>query len=795
MLALVLVSWAIPALTVRAAQDGATMERGRLSFATSPRLHRNSWAHLGCLLRNPETQPRTVAVRLLMDSSGSMSQRTVMTRHVQIPAGAEMYYRTLALIEDMDQYKMEMFIDDRRMPGVETMTFRLLSDREEQMAVVNDGDELGFGSFASYPDLKERWRTAFFRAVDLPDSWAFFQHTHSVILLGPDFSRCSERQLGALRDYVAGGGRLVVVHPQAVLAMASSPLADMLPVAPLRMRQIADLPSLARYAPGFKGWVEETQPFLECEPVGEGVTLLAEAGLPVFRWRRYGLGEVRVSMIPLTEDGLRQAGGFSTPIKVFLRGPPLLADRSRAERCLDEMTGFSVPGPWVIRRIFIVYFLLLAAILVLGFKVRRSTTAWLAGAVLGLLITGLILKRAAGGSGEDAGRLLAALEVNVAGGPTEGFYGLFSTADTTVDVPAADEQVLFSAIPPGGAAFRLGLGMGGGGTSEPVEVAVHDGRFAIHGLTVRSNTSRPFTALATSDEDAPPSFLAGGPLPDVMLGGRQPAFAPWTLPEGRRPEAAWLLFPSGAFPLAVEKDKLIMASGADGGFQANEIIRAVQDYLQGGCRIPDPCLVWMEPAEDVLFPTPEATTPRIRRLTLLPVRETWGSPTAGEFQVGPEQIVLSAADSSTRMLMAGNEIRHDTASPRMIQDMTLRFHLPPLCAEIKATRIELDLDFSNPSGSLLVTPVLLPDPGIGSPIPPATREIAARPQGNGRYVFTDLADALDPKEGTGLLRLKFSSRDEGMNEVQRMRGNHWQINGLRLRIAGALPEAIAGARF
>jgi hypothetical protein len=280
-----------------------------------------------------------------------------------------------------------------------------------------------------------------------------------------------------------------------------------------------------------------------------------------------------------------------------------------------------------------------------------------------------------------------------------------------------------------------------------------------------------------------------------MLGGRQPVLSPWPLPDGRRPEAAWLLFPSGVFPLTVEKGSLVLATGTDGGFQSNEIIRAVQEYLPRGCRVPGPCLVWMDAAEDVLFAPPDATVCRTRRLTLIPVRDTWGEKAAGEFIVSPEQIVLSPGDSSTRMLMAGNEIRRDGSSPRMIQDLTVRFHLPPFCAEMQASRVELELDFSNPGGAMTVTPVLLPDAGPGTTVPIAGREISARQEGDGHYVFTDLAGALDSREGTGILRLRFASRDEGMNEVQRMRGNNWQINGLRLRVAGTLPEAVAGAQY
>ncbi len=775
-------------------QGEPRLERPRISYATSPRVHRYSWGQLGCLLQNPDARPREVAVRLLMDAQGGMNQRTVMTRHVQIPARAEMYYRSLAMIEDAEQYKLELFVGDRRVPGAETMAFRLLSDREAQMAVINDADEISFGSFSSYGELKERWRTAFFRAADLPDAWPFFQYTHAVILLAPDFSRCSDRQLMSLREYVEQGGRLILAHPRAILAMADSPLADLLPLRPLRQREIAALPSLVRYAPGFRGWVEETQPMLECEPVGDGVTLLAEGDLPVFRWRRHGLGEVRASAIPMTEDGLRQAAAFLPLVKVFLGAQPLYADRSRAERCLDEMTGFSVPGPGVVRRIFLVYFLLLAALMVLGFRIRRSMLAWGVGAVLGVLVAALVLHRAARGGGPQDGRLLAMLEVGTAG-VTEGYYGVFSQKDTTVDLQMPDGQCLPSAIPPPGSAFRLGM-MGTEGGGEPVEISVHDGTFGIRGLTVRSNTSRTFTVLAGS---GPPSaLLAGTSAPEVILGGDGPAFIPWPLPAGRRPEAAWLLFPSGALPLAVDKGALVLPR-RDGAvaFQGNEIVRSVQEFLQVGSRKPTACLAWLEAVDEGRFPTPDQAICRGRRIILAPVRETWQAGPDGKFVVEPEQVVLSAADSSTRMLMAGNRLREDGTAPRMIQDMTLRFHLPSAWAGLSPSRIELVYDLVNPAGNLTVTPVLIPDPGAGVPAPiQGAREITARQDGR-RHVFAEgLEGLLDPHEGTGLLRLKFANRDENRGDgTASMRLNHWQIGGLRLRIAGTLPEGMDGVRF
>jgi hypothetical protein len=774
-------------------QGEPRLERPRLSYATSPRIHRYSWGQLGCLLQNPDTRPREVAVRLLMDAQGGMNQRTVMTRHVQIPARAEMYYRSLAMVEDADQYKLELFVGDRRVPGAESMAFRLLSDREAQMAVINDADELSFGSFSSYDALKERWRTAFFRAADLPDAWPFFQYTHAVILLAPDFSRCSDRQLMSLREYVVQGGRLILAHPRAIQAMAESSLADLLPLMPLRQREITTLPSLARYAPGFRGWVEETQPMLECEPVGDGVTLLAEGDLPVFRWRRHGLGEVRASAIPLTEDGLRQAAAFLPLAKVFLGTQPLYADRSHAERCLDEMTGFSVPGPGVVRRIFLVYFLLLAALMTLGFRIRRSMLAWGVGAALGVLVTALVLHRAARGGGTQDGRLLAMLEIG-SDSVTEGYYGVFSQKDTTVDMDMPDGQSLPSAIPPPGSAFRLGM-MGAEGGGEPVEISVHGGTFGIRGLTVRSNTSRTFTVLAGSG--SPPAALAGAVAPEVILGGDAPAFTPWPLPEGRRPEAAWLLFPSGALPLAVEKGALMLPRRDGAAFQGNEIVRSVQDFLQVGSRKPTLCLAWLESVDEGRFPTPDQTTCRGRRITLVPVREAWQAGPDGEFVVEPEQVVLSAADSSTRMLMAGNRLREDGSAPRMIQDMTLRFHLPSAWAALSPSRIELVYDLVNPAGNLTVTPVLIPDPGVGMPVPiQGAREIPAREDGR-QHVFAEGLDGLlDPHEGTGLLRLKFVNRDDERGDgVVNMRLNHWQIGGLRLRLVGTLPEGMDGTRF
>jgi len=776
-------------------QGEPRLERPRVSYATSPRVHRYSWAQLGCLLQNPDTRPREVAVRLLMDAQGGMNQRTVMTRHVQIPARAEMYYRSLAMVEDADQYRLELFIGDRRVPGAESMACRLLSDREEQMAVINDDDEISFGSFISYDDLKDRWRTAFLCAADLPDAWPFFRLTHAVILLAPDFSRCSDRQLMALREYVEQGGRLILAHPRAIEAMAASPLADLLPMHPLRERRITALPALSRHAdPGFRGWVEESQPMLECEPVGDGVTLLAEGELPVFRWRRHGLGEVRASAIPLTEDGLRQAHAFLPLVKLFLGAQPLFADRTQAERCLDEMTGFSVPGPGVVRRIFLVYFLLLAAIMALGFRIRRSMAAWGVGALLGLLVTMLVLQRAASGGGEaQDGRLLAMLEI-AAGGVTEGFYGLFSQKDAVADLPMPDTQSLPSAIPPPGSAFRLGM-MGAEGGGEPVEIAVHDARFGIRGLTVRSNTSRTFTVLAGSGPQ--PSWLAAAPPPELALGGQAPVLAPWPLPEGRPPEAAWLLFPSGVLPLAVDGGSLVLPRPDGAPFQGNEIIRAVQDFLQVGCRKPTVCLAWMEAIDAGRFPLPEQVIGRGRRIHLLPVRETWRAGPDGGFVVEPEQVVLSPADSSTRMLMAGNRLRQDGSSPRMIQDMTLRFHLPQPWAALAPRRIELAFDLVNPAGNLSVSPVLLPDSGPGRPAPPlGGREVQARQEGR-LHVFADGLDGLlDPHEGTGLLRLKFTNRDEGRADgTTSMRLNHWQIGNLRLRIVGTLPEGVAGASF
>lgn len=777
-------------------QEQPSVDRSRLGFGLSPSVSRHSWAYLGCRLQNPDLRPREVALRLLSNNAARLGQGTVLTRCVRLPAQAELEYRCPVLIEDQDEYRLDFFVDGERVSEAQAaraMSVRLIPDRTERLLIVNDAPDLSLGAVAAIKEFAERWHTAQFRAVDLPSSPELYRKIHAVVLVVPDFSACGARQLEALRQYVLSGGRLVIVHPQGIWALAGTPLADLLPVAPMRWRQVADLMALRRHAPDFKGWVEERHPVLECESVGDGVTLLAEGDLPLVRWSRRGLGEVRVATFPVTEATLAQTGAFREMLRLMLHAPLLHDDPSRAEAVLDEMTGFTVPKPGTVRNLLLVYFLLVAVVMGVGLARRRVVQAWLAAALLGVVVAGLILRQAARG-GQEASPILAGMEV-AAAGRVDGCYSLFSPVDQEVSVAARDDSVRFRAIPPPDSSFRFagsdGL-LGGESLGDPLEAMVRNGRAELDRLTLRTNVARHFAA---SGQEALADGLQGGLAPpELTVGGEELALTPWPLPEGRHPQLAWLLLPAGVLPLRVEAGTLVLPPGP-ATFQADEIAHAIEQALRLDLRREHPCLVWLEEADEALLPLPPAEMRlRGRRLTLVPVVERLVD-AGGKFVVQPEQIVLSAADSATRIQMAGNEIRRESTASLQFEELNLRFHLPAVYAGLRAGRVELEFEYVNSGGNLIVTPVLLPDPGPGLPLPSAEREVAGQCLAPGRYAFGEVAGALSPVEGTGLLRLKFSSRAEVMDSTQRMRANSCQITRLRLRVFGILPAGLSGARF
>jgi hypothetical protein len=367
-----------------------------LSFGRSRAVTAHSWGVLSYRLLNPDPTATTVRLRLLPEQGAA----TVFEFEVAIGPGRFLEGREMVTVATSDKYRLEVYQGETRIASESVLASYADPLHQCQIFFLDDDPEFaGAGELARLTELPERVRQTKVGAARAPGHWAGYDHSRIVAVGTPDFRQFDSSRYAALIEYVNRGGTLVFLAPAGTLAAAETPLADLLPVTPLHVRLVEELPELDAWAapdraPGAPAFASpDGIPFLASVPRGAGVTTLAHGDYPVIRWRSVGLGRVGVVAVSPGSDLARDSGCFLAVWNHLLawgQSPYSLSYRENntlVPALMAQLTGHRIPAAGTIALLLFGYALLIAALLVFGYARRRHTAVWTAAAVLGLLAT------------------------------------------------------------------------------------------------------------------------------------------------------------------------------------------------------------------------------------------------------------------------------------------------------------------------------------------------------------------------------------------------------------------------
>jgi hypothetical protein len=458
----------------------------------------------------------------------------------------------------------------------------------------------------------------------------------------------------------------------------------------------------------------------------------------------------------------------------------------------------------LVRNLFLVYFSVLALLMIVGFVTRRSALAWGIAAVYAVVATAFVLQLAKS-RGEFDGKLLAAVEIDPnpdgMSRPFQAFYCIYSDANVRLDVAAPDETSLLSAIPPTNysmmpfalqSASSFGGGGGGFGASsqgrgnemqivETYEIQRRNGVALLADLNIRALATKQFSLSSSLSGavSAAGTVVPSISRPVVSYSGTGISLEPWSVPAERNPESAFLLYAGGVLALDLADQTVRLSTRPRDTFTSDRIFRTLQTAMTEGFPKMTPSLVLVEPISDPILPLPEDTALQGRRLYLYGVRERCESDSV---LISPEQIVFVAGDTSTRMIMNGNRFRKGFE----IQGVTsclFRFQLPPLFSGLVPDEIQVEFSYLNPGGNITVVPhIQLGDKKISG--------VLSAP---GVYVFRDpaMSAALDPLNGSGTLVLDANEKNASLDPAQKLRANQWEMSKLRISVKGTPSVPVA----
>jgi len=784
-----------------------------IRYGTTPRINRYSWAILSCTLENPDSKKADIDIRLVDNITGVYKQNTIFSDLITIPSKTRIYYQTLAMVENSEEYNLELFHKEKQIGKTTSALIKLTSRKSKLIPIFNDSLDTDLGSFIQIKAFKNLYLPTFFSAKTPFNQWQLLINSPFIIMVRPNYSQFSTAKFQAIIAYVKQGGSIIFADPIGLKDAIKTPLAQLLPIKPLKIRKVTQLPAMRQIIPSFKTFSMPVN-FLESIPNGDGITLLSSGEFPLIRYKKFGMGNVRAIAVPALSNVYNSRSEWEKLISYLFSHQSLIENNTIAKAVLDEMTGFTIPGIESVRWIIFLYFFIIALPLSIGIYFRKTGIAWITGGVLAILFAVVLLHTALSGAGIHKKDFLSFIEiVNKQDGFTSGigYYGIMAASDKTINIEAEYDNVTFSTIPPSQTAM---LFMSNSSKKQPpIEIKTVNGRPKINTLNLPVNSPRHFYSTFLKQNNNKNSFK----LPELNRNGSEISLQPWKIPKGfATPEAAWLQFPSGTIDLII-KDRTVSIKKGTGVFQSNIINKSIKKFTSQGFKHSAPILFLLEDSKKASLFSLKNTIIHGKKITTVPVSQIFSSK---KIIIHPKEISLTSGDTSTRLVMTGNELNPAIYS-RATSTYLFKFQLPSYMTEIKPEQIECIFSYINDSNNIIIKPFLMGKTHYTKvKLPPkraprrrgnknrknksktmprktvaatyktvAEREILKGVKDkNGVFIFSDLDGVIDSNTSSGFIGLEVDVKNKNIPLGAQKKTNTWRVEKFQIRIKGTLPE-------
>jgi hypothetical protein len=740
----------------------------------------------------------TVRLRVIPDEGAT----AIFEHTVTIGPGRLLSGRELVTMAPSSEYRLDVLQGDKRI-GSTKIAIRCSdqSTRCQLFFLDEDPSFEGASDLGKTKALLYRCTQTRVRAADAPSHWAEYDDSRVVAVGTPDFTRLGSDQCAALIEYANRGGTIVFFAPAGTLAAAQTPLAEILPVVPLRVRRVEELPELDAW--GQDAYVRDARepfaspdgiPFLESAPLGGGFTTLAHGELPIIRWRSVGLGRVGVVAVDPCGALARNSGcavAVWNHILSWAQSPYSFSYRENnveVPALMAQLTGHRIPGVGPIGRLLFGYALLVGVILVVGYWKRRHVAAWLATAGIGVLATSLVFVsayRANTSRSASSATILSFRGATHAPTSTQSVISLQTRADARPTFRATDPDTLIRSLPPITRGKQKQTG------EAPLLVRREDELSTAPAMAIRALKPRTFatdSVLPSLNADPIPMVVEGGGL--VLPPAQLPAF----LSQRETGLEALAVLPGGIRSVRLGEGEVLGFAPGGSLLRLNPFLTDLASLLDSG-RFPTPSLAFIAPATakaDGLpldlgdFATQGYT------ITFVPLHMTMDN---GDSELSPDLVRVAPHDNASRAYLSNPDlsvIRHPE------QFLTFDLILPPWLADFEATSIELDLEGSNPGGNIRS------DVRLHAPVRQQQDETTNRQRAAGP-IWNSGVEAAEREGDTfrypALPRRLFSANTRRCLIVVRLsqntfvrdptiaqRTNSWRFHRLRARISGTFPE-------
>ena len=769
-----------------------------LSFGKSRALAANTWATLSYVLRNPDAKSVTLRLRLLPEDGGT----AIFEYEVTVPGKRFIHGREMVTVAPCQKYRMEVFQGTRKLTTFEALTAYSDPLSRCQAFFLDDNPSFeGVSELGRTPELLERVSQTKISAAKAPTHWAGYDDSRVVVIGAPDFRYLGSDRCAALIEYVHRGGTVVFISPAGTLAAAHTPLADILPVTPLRVRLVEVVPELDGWGATAFGPKREREPFaspdgipfLESTPKDEGVSTLTHGDFPVIRWRSIGLGRVGVIAVDPCGAIARNSGCFLAVwnhILSWAQAPYSLSYRennTRVPALMAQLTGHRIPGVRPVAALLFGYAALVTILLIVGYALRRHATAWIAAAALGFLATGLVFIGAYRANSHRPRRGAAVLTLTTASGTrtaSQAVVSLQSRSDARPTLVGQAADTLIRGLP---AVTRDKRKQSG-----DAPVLVH--RASEISSTPKINVAalKPRSIAAIS---SPPPLPTSHPR--LTMGTDSITVAATDLPDWLPPNQlhAFAILPNAIRPLRLGDGQIQGLASDRAALRLDPFLTGVSELVSSG-RFPSPAVAFVHPFRPGTDPLPLDLTDFTAQgyaIQFIPMR---ASAPAGEIEIPATCIRVVPRGNVTRMYLTNRDLC-TVRRPEFFLEFDVV--LPAWMIGVQPDSVEAIIDARNPGGNLVTTVRLAPSgqrghqPGkaktLGGSSASWLGAIEATSSNGSTHAFQSLPPTLfSPITGQCRLVLRLTQKQLVRNPIVAERLNSWRFGSIQIRLTGQLPE-------
>ncbi|HOK04628.1 MAG TPA: hypothetical protein PLN24_05195 [Victivallales bacterium] len=692
---------------------GPTIERASLRTGFSPRVKDYSWVELRITVKNPDLQSKELLLRLAPEDSFFSAKRTTFEYILKVPAKAELDYTTEAIAEGADSFKIELFEKGSRVNVSDNFLIEKVSGgrTKKMIAVLNDSDEISLGAINQLNEYKKNLFISTLSATHTPFNFSLFLPFDTLIILKPDFKDYTQQQFKAILDYVCGGGKVVFADPEAIIEAASTPLAVLLPVIPITLKKINNSESLKKLFENFTSWKEQEKyiDFLDSIPKNDSYVFAKEKDSPLFSMKKYGLGTIIASAIPLTEEVFKNTSIWKDIVKFAFINELPNESYSETVNTLDSLTGFSIPSTVEIGKKLIIILIPILTLISVGVIFRNAHLTWAAIAIFAVIMTFRIFSEASSTIKQGKQLLLASLDTLYTSNGNSlirSKYSLFSKKDITFNLTSKSLSALFSGIPPETIrAFPSYSGTNStqdtsqplfnASISEPILVRKINGLAKITDLQVKANASKKFQQLD--------SFYKGNQvkIPTISYSDREIYLDNVNLSDfNEKPDSAAIIMPGGIAELKIENNQI---KGGKLNFNntQNPFLNSIKK--ENPSSFPFLALIFKNDSSEYMPSMPEENqySGNCIKALILPIQENF---TNQKIFIPFELTNILIGDNSTRMF--ADNPREFSVLVQDDNEYRFKFRIPPQCVFIKPESIELKFEYIAESTNIDVIPYL-----------------------------------------------------------------------------------------